>query len=104
MKITLIVILVLLLIAVILTGIICIQKEKLKDAKKEKEALKSKVEELQKNVAYLVKHAQEMAQIEKEKEKTFRRIEEARTDEEISDIVSIIVSLNNERLQNMSKG
>lgn len=104
MKITLIVILVLLLIAVILTGIICIQKEKLKEAKKEKEVLKSKVEQLQKNVAYLVKHAQEMAQIEKEKEKTFRRIEEARTDEEISDIVSTIVSLNNERLQNMPKG
>lgn len=104
MKITVIVILVLLLITVILTGIICIQKEKLKETKKEKQSLKDQVQQLQKNVAYLVRHAQEMAQIQKEKEKTFKRIEEARTDEEISNIVDTIICLNNERLQNMSKG
>ena len=49
----------------------------------------------------MVKHSQELAQIQKDKEKTFQRIEESRTDEEIADIVSVIVNTNNQRVQNM---
>jgi Tfp pilus assembly protein PilN len=92
------VILVLLAVCVTLCGIIYVQHKQLNEEKKANQFLEDHIEKLQNNIAFLVKHAQEMAQIEKEKEKTFQRIEEARTDEEISDIVSAIVSLNNQRV------
>ena len=104
MKIVLIVILVLIAVIVTLAGIVYAQGQNLKKRKQENQDLIKQIELLKKNVAFLVRHAQEMAQIEKEKEKTFQRIEEARTDEEIADIVSIIIDSNNQRVQNMPEG
>ena len=104
MNVVLIVILVLIAIAVTLAGIVYVQSKNLKKRKEENQDLKKQIDQLKKNIAFLVKHAQEMAQIEKEKEKTFQRIEEARTDEEIADIVSIIIDSNNQRVQNMPEG
>lgn len=104
MKIVLIEILVLIAVIVTLAGIVYVQGQNLKKRKQENQDLKKQIEQLKKNVAFLVRHAQEMAQIEKEKEKIFQRIEEARTDEEIADIVSIIIDSNNQRVQNMPEG
>lgn len=92
------IIIVLLAVCVTLFGIIYVQHKQLNEENKTNQILEDQIKKLQNNIAFLVKHAKEMAQIEKEKEKTFQRIEEARTDEEISDIVSAIVSLNNQRV------
>ena len=101
MNITLTIILVLIAVVAMLAGIVYVTVKSNKKLKNENKQLSGKIEQLNTNIAYLVKHSQELAQIHKEKEKTFERIEEARTDEEIADIVSIIVNANNQRVQNV---
>ncbi len=101
MNITLTIIFVLIVVIATLAGIVYVTVKSNKKLKNENKQLSGKIEQLNTNIAYLVKHSQELAQIHKEKEKTFERIEEARTDEEIADIVSIIVNANNQRVQNV---
>lgn len=101
MNITLTIIFVLIAAIATLVGIVYVTVKSNKKLKNENKQLSGKIEQLNTNIAYLVKHSQELAQIHKEKEKTFERIEEARTDEEIADIVSIIVNANNQRVQNV---
>ena len=101
MNITLTIIFVLIAVIATLAGIVYVTVKSNKKLKNENKQLSGKIEQLNINIAYLVKHSQELAQIHKEKEKTFERIEEARTDEEIADIVSIIVNANNQRVQNV---
>lgn len=101
MNITLTIIFVLIAVIATLAGIVHVTVKSNKKLKNENKQLSGKIEQLNTNIAYLVKHSQELAQIHKEKEKTFERIEEARTDEEIADIVSVIVNANNQRVQNV---
>lgn len=103
MNATVTIIMVLIAAIIMLAAIVQAFHKKNVSLKKENKQLSDKVVQLNTNIAYLVKHSQEMAQIEKEKEKTFQRIEESRTDEEIADIVSIIVNSNNQRVQNVSE-
>jgi cell division protein FtsB len=73
-----------------------------KDNKKLKnqiEAYKMETESLHKNIAYLMKNAEDIAKIKKEADKISDKINGAKTDEEISDIVSAIISANNDRVQ-----
>lgn len=72
---------------------------------KSNKALKNQVEayrienkDLHSNIAYLVKHSEEIQKIQKDAEKINNKIKGAKTDEEISDIVSAIISANNDRL------
>ena len=68
------------------------ERKKLKRADEEKK-------QLQKNISYLVHHAEELASIRLEKEKTDKKIEEAKTDEEVADIVNSIINGNNDRVR-----
>ena len=73
-----------------------------KDNKKLKnqiEAYKTETESLQKNIAYLMKNAEDIAKIKNEADKISDKINGAKTNEEISDIVSAIISANNDRVQ-----
>ena len=73
-----------------------------KDNKKLKnkiEAYKMEAETLHKNIAYLMKHSEEITKIKNDAEKISDKINGAKTDEEISDIVSAIISANNDRVQ-----
>ena len=72
---------------------------------KSNKALKNQVEgykienkDLQSNIAYLVRHSEEIQKIQKEADAIDNKIKGAKTDEEISDIVSVIISANNDRL------
>lgn len=55
-------------------------------------------ENLQQNIAYLVKHTEEIQKIQKQANEISNKINGAKTDEEISDIVSAIISANNDRV------
>lgn len=101
MNVTVTIILVLIAVIAILGGVVSVFHKDNKKLKAENKQLLSKNEQLNKNIVYLVKHANELAQIQKDKEKTFQRIEETRTDEEIAEIVSVIVNTNNNRVQNV---
>lgn len=62
-------------------------------------ALDKEIINLQANLSYLVKHAEEIDKIQKEKEKIKNQLQEAQTDEEIADIVANIINANNDRVQ-----
>lgn len=101
MNVTVTIILVLIAVIATLGGVVSVFHKDNKKLKAENKQLLSKNEQLNKNIVYLIKHANELAQIQKDKEKTFQRIEETRTDEEIAEIVSVIVNTNNNRVQNV---
>ena len=61
--------------------------------------LQEELEAQQKNLINLYKHAEEIAAIEKDKSKTDQNIEEAKSDEEILDIINTILSINNNRVR-----
>ena len=69
-----------------------------KNTKQKLEGYQIENENLQQNIAYLVKHSEEINQIKKEADKISDKINGAKTDEEISDIVSAIISANNDRV------
>ena len=69
-----------------------------RNTKQKLEGYQIENENLQQNIAYLVKHSEEINQIKKEADKISDKINGAKTDEEISDIVSAIISANNDRL------
>ena len=69
-----------------------------KELKQKVEAFQIENEKLQQNIAYLMKHTEEITKIKKEADKISDKINGAKTDEEISDIVSAIISANNDRL------
>lgn len=73
---------------------------------KDKKEIKKLQEDLaaqQQNIIMLYKHAEEIAEIEKDKNHTDRVIEEAKSDEEILDVINTIVSINNNRVRNNKK-
>ena len=74
----------------------------IKTSKRKNQEIKRLSNELanqKQNVAYLVKHAEEVAKIERDKDKTNEDIANAKTDEEIVDIVNTIVAANNNRVR-----
>lgn len=72
--------------------------QKNKNTQQKLEGYQIENENLQQNIAYLVKHSEEINQIKKEADKISDKINGAKTDEEISDIVSAIIAANNERV------
>ena len=69
-----------------------------RELKQKVEAFQIETENLQQNIAYLMKHTEEITKIKNEAEKISEKINGAKSDEEISDIVSAIISANNDRL------
>ena len=69
-----------------------------RELKQKVEAFQIENEKLQQNIAYLMKHTEEIQKIKNEADKISEKINGAKTDEEISDIVSAIISANNDRV------
>ena len=69
-----------------------------RELKQKAEAFQIENENLQQNIAYLMKHTEEIQKIKNEADKISEKINGAKTDEEISDIVGAIISANNDRL------
>lgn len=94
------VILTALCIILIMGGVIYALNKRIKELKAEQKQLFSKIEQLNANISYIVKHSNELASIQKEQAEIRNKIEGAKDDEEISNIVSAIISANNDRVQN----
>jgi len=82
--------------------LIVVAKYLVKERKETKE-LKEKVETQQQNLVELYKHAEEIAEIQKDKSRTDNVIEEAKSDEEVLDIINTIVAINNNRVSDNKK-
>jgi cytochrome c-type biogenesis protein CcmH/NrfF len=72
------------------------------DKKKSREKQKELEEEIKKQQATIVdmyKHVEELALIQKGKSEVDQKIKEAKTDEELAEIISSIVAINNSKLR-----
>lgn len=67
--------------------------------KKYKETQKE-LEKQKRNSAYLATHAAEIARIERSSKELKRDVKNAKTDNEIADIINAVIDSNNKRLQN----
>lgn len=87
----------------VLTAALIVTIKLLIEHKKEIKSLKEELEAQQQNIISLYKHAEEIAEIEKDRRKTDEEINESKTDEEMLDIINTVIAVNNNRVQNNSK-
>ena len=73
--------------------------QRIKKLKKDKEELQKQLEKKTSDLAYIMKHLEKMNEIKQEDSFIKNKIEGAKNDEEINSIVSVIISANNDRVQ-----
>lgn len=94
MTIDLILVAIILCLIAVIFIIISVLKKQVSKNKKLEEELKSQ----QQNTIYLFKHAQEISEITSEANKLEGKINNAKTDEEIIDVINSVISNNNSKL------
>ena len=85
---------------VTLIGIIYALIRDIKKLKEENRLLEGKLSSARSNVEQLTKYIQNTDKIRKDEKKIAEKIEDAKTDEEVHDIINDIIALNNSRVQN----
>lgn len=86
-------------LAVMLAGAVYAAVRKAQKARAERIRYENEIAGLKKNIAHLVRHAEELAEIRHSQKETESALQEAKTDEEIADIISAVINLNNDRLR-----
>lgn len=97
---TLTIILVMLAIIVIMGGVIYALIRDRKAQKKEIQELKNEIISARENVKQLTDFIRNSDKIRKEEKEIAEKIKEAKTDEEVHNIINDIIALNNARVQN----
>ena len=95
---TLTIILVMLAIIVMLAAVVYVEYQQIKKLNQRKKELEASYREAQRNIAFLVKHQQEIAEIKTAEGEKLEQIAEAKTDEEIFEIINSVVAINNSKL------
>ena len=70
-----------------------------KKAQNESKELKEELEKQKQTVVELYNHAEELAQIRQDKSDVNKKINEAKTSEEINAIISGLIHINNDRMR-----
>ena len=96
---TLTIILVMLAIIVIMGGIIYALIRDRKAQKKEIQSLNNELNSARENVRQLSEYIKNSDKIRKEEKEIAEKIKEAKTDEEVHNIINDIIALNNARVQ-----
>jgi predicted Holliday junction resolvase-like endonuclease len=87
-------------IIVIMGGVIyALIKDRIKQ-KKEMQELKNEINSARENVKQLTDFIRNSDKIRKEEKQIAEKIKEAKTDEEVHNIINDIIALNNNRVQN----
>ena len=97
---TVTIILVMLAIIVIMGGIIYALIRDKKAQKKEIQSLNNELNSARENVRQLSEYIKNSDKIRKEEKEIAEKIKEAKTDEEVHNIINDIIALNNARVQN----
>ena len=97
---TVTIILVMLAIIVIMGGVIYALIRDRKAQKKEIQELKNEINSARENVKQLTDFIRNSDKIRKEEKEIAEKIKEAKTDEEVHNIINDIIALNNNRVQN----
>jgi len=87
-------------LVVILIAVIVEMHKQHKETKYKIAELQRELADREINISYLVKHSQELAGIMHQNNEIQNKINEAKTDEEINDIVAAVIAANNDRVQN----
>lgn len=66
--------------------------------------LEESVKRQNRSIGFLLKHSSELAEISRGRDELIKKIQEGKSDEDVADIVSGIIELNNGRLCDASKG
>lgn len=94
------VILVFCAVVVTLGGIVYVLIKKTQADKKEIQNLKNEINSARENVKQLSDFIKNADKIRKEEKEIAEKIKEAKTDEEVHNIIADIIALNNNRVQN----
>lgn len=89
-------------IAILFIILFAVANKSMQD-KKEIKQLKEQLIGEQEKIGYMMRHIEELARIKKDEKTINEKIEGAKTDEEVADIVTAIILANNERVQNDKK-
>lgn len=93
-------ILIAIIIFLVMGGIIYILFRKAQAEKKEIQILKNELNSARENVKQLTDYIRNSDKIRKEEKEIAEKIKEAKTDEEVHNIINSIIALNNSRVQN----
>lgn len=91
-------ILILILIIIVLLLVIIVTAKICRKLQEDKSKLEIELSRQKSNAVYLVKHAEELAQIQKDEKVIENKIDGAKSDEEILNIINTIIDANNSRL------
>lgn len=83
---------------VVLIVIVVFMSKMFRSLQEEKNRLEVELSKQKSNVVYLYRNAQEIAKIAKSEKKMSEEIKDAKTDEEIFNVVNTILNLNNSRV------
>lgn len=97
---TLTIILVMFAIIVTMGGVIYVLIKDKSRQKKEIQELKNEINSARENVRQLSEYIKNSDKIRKEEKEIAEKIKEAKTDEEVHNIINDIIALNNSRVQN----
>lgn len=86
-----------------LIGVIVVLAKVISYEKKKSKELETSLLSAKRSLAGVLQHIEELAKIQKEDKDTSLKIAEARTDEEVFDIINAIISANNNKLRNNGK-
>lgn len=89
---------------VILIAVVYVAIKDRKRTQDEIKRLEGEVVKQKQNLAYLVQHSQEIAKIANDKDKVQEEIQNAKSDEEVADIINAIININNSKLRDKAKG
>lgn len=89
--------------AVLIAAVFILAKTVSKKNRRIKE-LEESVRRQNRSIGFLLKHSNELAEINRGKEEIIKKIQESRSDENVADIVGGIIELNNGRLCDASNG
>lgn len=89
--------------ALLVAAVFVLAKTASKKTRRIKE-LEESVERQNRSIGFLLKHSSELAEISRGRDELIKKIQEGKSDEDVADIVSGIIDLNNGRLCDASKG
>lgn len=90
--------------AAVLIAAVFILAKIIRKKNREIKELEESVKRQNRSIGFLLKHSNELAEINRGKEEIIKKIQESKSDEDVADIVSGIIELNNGRLCDASKG
>ena len=94
----------LVLVSALLAATVFILAKTVRKKNRRIKELEESVKRQDRSIGVLLKHSNELAEINRKKDALIKKIKESKSDEDVADIIGGIIELNNGRLCDASKG